>query len=153
MDFYEFSVPLIYEIEIPDVQQLQDYMKIPPNPKLQGLTTLSAILDETKHLLRFASFAFTRFPASKRSKRSLDFYSFCFGFATGRSVDQLVAHENSLDEFTSKVKSQLDTEHQYLIQEAAVYNGFQARVERALNKFTSTFSSITSELDESKKEI
>jgi hypothetical protein len=157
MDFYDSSVPLIYEMEIPDTQQLQAYMVIPPNPKLRGLTTLNAILDETKHLLRFASFAFTSFPASERSKRSLDFisdfYSFCCGFATGRSVDQLVAHENSLDEFTSKVKSQLDTEHQYLIQEAAVYNGFQARVEKALNKSTSTFSSITSELVESEKEI
>jgi hypothetical protein len=153
----DFSVPLIYEMEIPDAQQLKDYMKIPPNPKLQRLTTLTAILDETKHLFRFASFAFTSFPASERSERSLDFisdfYSFCCGFATGRSVDQLVAHENSLDEFTSKVKSQLDTEHQYVIQEAAVYNGFQARVERALNKSTSTFSSITSELVESEKEI
>jgi hypothetical protein len=40
----------------------------------------------------------------------------------------------------------------FLKEEAKVYNGFQSRVERALNKSSSTFSSITSELVESEKD-
>jgi hypothetical protein len=157
MDFYDSSVPLIYEMDMPDPSTLQAFMTIPPNSNLQGLSTLGAILDETKHLLQFASLPFNNFIQSRRAKRSLDFisdfYAFCCGFATGRSVDQLAAHEKSLDEFTQQVRIQLDTEHKFLKEEAKVYNGFQSRVERALNKSSSTFSSITSELVESEKDI
>jgi hypothetical protein len=150
MDFYDSSIPLIYEMDIPDPSTLQAYMTVPPNSKLQGLSTLGAILDETKHLLQFASLPFNTFIQSKRAKRSLDFisdfFAFCCGFATGRSVHQLAAREKRSDEFTQQVKIQLDTEHKFLKEEAKYYNGFQSRVECGLNKSSLTFSSITAQL-------
>jgi hypothetical protein len=145
MNFYDSSVPLVYEMAIPDLQALQHHSTIPPNPKLPSIVTLNAILDETHRMLDHMMPIYNS--EQRRAKRSIeyiaDFYSWCCGQAKQSDVDQLYVHEKSLDGFTSAIKSQMNRDHSFLVQQYQIENDFQNKVERALNFTAMSVSNVS----------
>jgi hypothetical protein len=106
--FYETSLPLIYEVDIPDFKTLLKYNYVPCSYDCRFTTQMNAVLDSTRKSLMQI---FPEPGQTRRSKRSLefvgDFSSWCCGVATQNSLDKLVDHENNLERFVSGVKTQM----------------------------------------------
>jgi hypothetical protein len=141
MHFSDSSIPLIYEMPVPDLQTMQKYSIIPPNPKMPFIGTINEIISHTHDLLSHLSPSShptpSRKPSSDRRKRSVidisDFYSWCCGIGKQRDVDGLFVHEKSIDSFLTKMKAQVNRDHSFLIQRNKLDNEFEANVARTLN--------------------
>lgn len=156
MHFYESTMPLIYEMPVPDLSKLQHYTKIPSNSKDPNIVTLNTVLNQIHALL--AHTTPIRQPHKvERKKRSLvdmsDFYSWCCGIAKQREVDQLYVHEKSLDSFSNQIKGQMNKDHAFLVKQNKLTNDFQANVERALNTSIYEFSNISNVLVRAEKSM
>jgi hypothetical protein len=145
MNFHDSSIPLIYEMPLPNMRTLQHYSVIPPNAKLPSIVVLNEILEQTHGMLdRLLPM---QEPRSTRTRRSIeviaDFYSWCCGQAKQSDVDQLFVHEKSLDSFATAVKSQLHRDHSFLVSQHKIDNDFQNKVEKALNFSVASFSNVS----------
>jgi hypothetical protein len=145
MNCYDSSMPLVYEMAIPDLQALHHYSTIPPNPKMPSTVTLKAVLDETlcncmvDHMIPIFN------TEERRGKRSIkyiaDFYSWSCGQAKQSDVDQLYVHE--MDSLASAMKSQINRDHSFLVNQYKIDNDFQNKVERALNFTAMSVSNVS----------
>lgn len=148
---YESTVPLIFEIPLPD---FEEWSKLIPskfnNPQL--LSILNHTVQTTLSSLPVLSA-----PVLSRVKRALDFVAdfskWCCGFATSNSVDQVLVRQDSIRNFTVELRNQIAFEHQSAIKSTTLFTNHLQKLETALTKLQNDTTQEVRELEEDEEQL
>jgi len=134
MSFYDGTVPLIFDMPIFHPRSLQFHSLIRTPTPSDYVNTLNGVL-KTSHSMIERLVPFVDSTPTYRAKRSVaDFLTWCCGTAQQTDVDQLYAQETEVTHYVNSMRSQGQSDHDFIIQEPKVLNNYQFKVERFLSK-------------------
>jgi len=134
---YETTVPLIFEMRLPKIDQWTQLLR-PLKDQ-----TISAILNQThKIALDLLPIFPTHSDNSVRHKRAIeiigDFYNWCCGLAKQKSVDTILVNQGNLDHFTQELEQQITEEHKNIVRSTTLFSSHLNELEEAINEIEHT---------------
>jgi len=132
--FYEATVPLVYEINIPKFNKIQIQGNSPTIKQInnvirkaqENLRTLLSHEDST---------------VKTRTKRGLtilgEWYEWCCGVVSEKTFNHLAEEETNLEQYTEKLKTQLSADHTDLIQITKLVNEYSVNIDKNIEQIES----------------
>lgn len=154
--FYENTIPLIYEMTLPDIDSFCNLTNNVPD------SSIAAILDQIHELNRDSLHIFPKpydnFIRSKRGAEFMgDFFNWCCNVAEQKDIDTVYTNQKNLDNFISQIQDQFDKAHKSSVDTNRLFSDHLQQIEQAIrddeNEEEKEFEELAEEEEEIETEI